>query len=253
MAGDTLLAEESEITHRRHNEVLPEMVGRIYARAGVNIRDTRLIAVSIGPGSFTGLRVGLSFAKGLSLGTGAGIVPVGTLAALAWAIRECIAGLGEMVGGEDILCPMTVARKGEAFVCAFALKGGQLEAAGQPRLIADLSPGGFPGDLWDPAVHPAPPRVIIAGEGADELMAVHPRSTGRAIPDSGEDSGPLFIAGGAGNDYNLNYLPSVRASAIALGTLAWRRYRSGAQLPPAAELEPIYLKEFTVKSHRSNR
>jgi tRNA threonylcarbamoyladenosine biosynthesis protein TsaB len=72
-----------------HSERLLPGVDRLLTQCGIKLEDVDLIAVSIGPGSFTGLRVGLSMAKGLSFAAGKPIVPVPTLEALAWNFPMC--------------------------------------------------------------------------------------------------------------------------------------------------------------------
>ncbi|MFH1850980.1 MAG: tRNA (adenosine(37)-N6)-threonylcarbamoyltransferase complex dimerization subunit type 1 TsaB [Candidatus Neomarinimicrobiota bacterium] len=68
---------------RQHAEQLPLFYRELIERSGQAPAELDGIAVSIGPGSFTGLRIGLSFAKGLAYGFGLPIVPVPTLVALA--------------------------------------------------------------------------------------------------------------------------------------------------------------------------
>ena len=62
---DVILAEVAEAASRAHLATLPGLVERALADAGLTIRDVEGVAVSIGPGSFTGLRIGLGLAKGI--------------------------------------------------------------------------------------------------------------------------------------------------------------------------------------------
>jgi tRNA threonylcarbamoyladenosine biosynthesis protein TsaB len=82
---DTIVAESIEPTTRSHGVSLPRLVQATLERAGVGWDAVQGLAVSIGPGSFTGLRVGLSLAKGIAYAGGLPIAPVPTLEALAWA------------------------------------------------------------------------------------------------------------------------------------------------------------------------
>src|SRR5882724_2869873 len=68
-----------------HGASIPAIVDELLATAGISIRDLNAIAVGIGPGSYTGLRIGLSYAKGLSLATGCAIVGVPSFDAIALA------------------------------------------------------------------------------------------------------------------------------------------------------------------------
>jgi tRNA threonylcarbamoyladenosine biosynthesis protein TsaB len=68
---------------RRHGQALVSEIGRLFAACGKSPRDCRLVAISIGPGSFTGLRVGVTCAKTLAYATGCQVVAVDTLHAIA--------------------------------------------------------------------------------------------------------------------------------------------------------------------------
>ena len=80
--GDRSLAECVEEMARGHQERLGVMVAELFDTAGVAPRAVSGLAVTLGPGSFTGLRVGLSFAKGLAVGLGVPLKGIGTLEAL---------------------------------------------------------------------------------------------------------------------------------------------------------------------------
>lgn len=79
-----LLAEQSWFSANRHTEELMPSVAGLLRLAGGTPRDLTAIAVAIGPGSFTGLRVGLAAAKGLALAQGAALVGVPTLDVTAY-------------------------------------------------------------------------------------------------------------------------------------------------------------------------
>ena len=77
------LAVSSEPMDRGHQERLAPMVQALLSQAEIAPRMVDRVAVTLGPGSFTGLRVGIAFAKGFALGLGRPLVGVGTLQALA--------------------------------------------------------------------------------------------------------------------------------------------------------------------------
>ena len=106
--GAAQLASASEPMERGHQERLAPMAAEVMARAGLAFGELSRIAVTIGPGSFTGLRVGLAFAKGLRLAWGAPLVGIGTLAALA-----------ETVVNDGPVAALIDARRGHVYVQAF--------------------------------------------------------------------------------------------------------------------------------------
>lgn len=77
------ILEETIFAPKTHSEILPSVVARILKEADARISDIQLVAVSVGPGSYTGLRVGIAFAQGFCLQNGIKISPVGTLDAMA--------------------------------------------------------------------------------------------------------------------------------------------------------------------------
>jgi tRNA threonylcarbamoyladenosine biosynthesis protein TsaB len=81
--GDRVLSAISEPMMRGHQERLGTMVREVMAASGLAFADLDRIAVTVGPGSFTGLRVGLAFAKGLSAALDKPAVGIGALEALA--------------------------------------------------------------------------------------------------------------------------------------------------------------------------
>jgi tRNA threonylcarbamoyladenosine biosynthesis protein TsaB len=81
--GDRVLAHRSEAMVRGHQERLAPMAQAVMAEAGLSFDRLTRIGATVGPGSFTGLRVGVAFAKGLGSALGIPAVPVGVLEALA--------------------------------------------------------------------------------------------------------------------------------------------------------------------------
>ncbi len=93
-----------------HSTNLMPMVEAAFAATGMTIQDMDRIAVVTGPGSFTGVRIGVSTAKGLAHGAGKPCVAVDALEAMA-------AGVGEFSG---IICPIQDARAGQVYGAAFS-------------------------------------------------------------------------------------------------------------------------------------
>lgn len=81
--GDTILCEETLHIGRGHAEALIPLMERVVAGAGLFFQDLERVAVTVGPGSFTGLRVGVAAAKGIAMACQIPVVGVSALAALA--------------------------------------------------------------------------------------------------------------------------------------------------------------------------
>jgi len=102
----------SEITlnaRATHSERLMAAIDRLLGDSGLAIDDMDGVAVSIGPGSFTGLRIGLSAAKGLSYASGKPLIGIPTLDALAL----------NMTFSSYLICPIQDARKGEVYTALY--------------------------------------------------------------------------------------------------------------------------------------
>lgn len=104
--GERVLASACEVMARGHQERLAPMARDVMAEAGIDFAALDRIAATVGPGSFTGLRVGVAFAKGLSLALARPAVGVGALEALA-------------AQGRGLVFPAIDARRGQLYLQAF--------------------------------------------------------------------------------------------------------------------------------------
>lgn len=80
-----------------HSEKLFEIIERLFQQARINRDDISSVAVSGGPGSFTGLRIGMAAAKGIASGTGVPLIVVPTFEALAYQLSSCISDSTEFI------------------------------------------------------------------------------------------------------------------------------------------------------------
>jgi tRNA threonylcarbamoyladenosine biosynthesis protein TsaB len=109
-----------------HSERLLPAIDRMLADAGVDLGAVGGLAVSIGPGSFTGLRIGLSTVKGLAYATGLPVVGVPSLEALAWTIPAA----------RWQICAVLDARKQEVYAGLFRHDASRLRRVMEDRALA---------------------------------------------------------------------------------------------------------------------
>lgn len=102
---DTLLAEYTVNFKKTHSQTLLPMVEEIVSMVDLDLKEIDAIAVSAGPGSFTGLRIGSATAKGLGLVLQKPIIPVPTTQGIA----------ANLYGTEGILCPLMDARRNQVY------------------------------------------------------------------------------------------------------------------------------------------
>lgn len=158
-----VLATVVLVEHGAHaRDLLPE-IDRLLESCGVRPCDLHGIAVTLGPGSFTGVRVGLATAKGLAYSLGIGLVGVSTLEALA------LAAMAESGEAPSRLCSVLEAGRGEVYAALFRIDNGE-----PVRETADLSYR--PADL----LRDLPTGTAVVGDGSDALERAG-RAAGRLI------------------------------------------------------------------------
>lgn len=112
---DRLLAETVVDCGRTHSERLIETVDWVLKQAGTVLADLDALAVAVGPGSFTGLRIGVAAWKGLALSRGLPLVPVPTLDAMTHVCSF----------HDGVVCPLLDARMGEVYGAVYRFEGGR--------------------------------------------------------------------------------------------------------------------------------
>jgi tRNA threonylcarbamoyladenosine biosynthesis protein TsaB len=152
--SNALVAEASYEDEMQHAERLFGAVDQALEAAGASRADLGGIACDIGPGSFTGVRVGLASAKGMALSLGVPLVGVCSLeamAAAAWARAE---------EGCELVCAVLDAKRGESFVAVYA---SDLSAVRAPAHVSAADTLGWLGDLA------REPALRFCGRRATEL------------------------------------------------------------------------------------
>ena len=126
MQDAELLAQYSQCSGLTHSRTLLPMVEDILKNTDKKLADVDFIAVAHGPGSFTGIRIGVSTVKGLAWASDKKCVGVSTLAAMAWH--------GAAAGG--LVCPVMDARRSQVYNALFEIKDGAPERLCRDRAIA---------------------------------------------------------------------------------------------------------------------
>src|SRR3954470_24849568 len=130
-----LIARESELMKRGHAEALMPLIGRVIKSSGLGFADLDRIVVTSGPGSFTGLRVGISAARGIGLAAEKPVVGVTTLAAYAAPVVN--------EGGEHPVISAIDARHDQVYLQVVAGNGAPLVWARIAPVAEPLEPARF--------------------------------------------------------------------------------------------------------------
>ncbi len=206
LSADGNINARSILTNRRHNEALSSLTAEILEEGKVKWSDLEAIIVSIGPGSFTGLRVGVSYAKGAALALGIPVLPVSTLQLLAETFRESHHPVGRFM-------PLIPARKAESFGQIYFIAAGVAIAESEPILV-DLTI----------ARQMILDGVLLFGEGVEQFQKDLQLTTASDI-----------------------VLANIRPSPVELIRLGGYLFHGDGLYPTVSDVEPVYLKEFTVK------
>ncbi len=123
-----LLGEYTMNYKKTHSETLLPMLDALTKMIELDMSTIDAIAVSKGPGSFTGLRIGSTTAKGLGLALGKPIIPVPTIDAMAY----------NLWGAAELICPLMDARRQQTYTGIYRFTDGELEAVVQ-QCAVDIS------------------------------------------------------------------------------------------------------------------
>ena len=209
-----VLSEASVSEKYVHAERLMQQVDAVLRQAQYSLMQLDAIAISIGPGSFTGLRIGLSVAKGLSHAVDKCLVPVPTLFGLAQRVVD------EQVArrGEYILAALD-ARRDAVYCQFFEVMDGRVLPLAEPR---DLP-------VKNVATEMPAQKTWVTGDASIKLRSA---------------------LSGSGSLWDLVPGRVAHCSAGTVGLLGESLMKKG-EAAGAASLEPLYIKEFFVKQPAS--
>lgn len=199
--------ERISLSQANHARMLPQFVDELLANLTRKKLRVEAVAVSAGPGSYTGLRIGTSLAKGLCYGWQIPLLPIDTLQIL------CAGAAARMPINDGLLCPMIDARRMEVYT---NLYDADLQPQGETRAVVVenedslLSASG--------SQHAA---VYYFGDGAEKCQSVLTQP-------------------------KMHYIAGVIPEAKYMGMLAERMLANGYQGADVAYYEPFYLKQFVA-------
>ena len=205
--GELMSLRESD-QGRDHAKQVAVFVDELLRETGVKPDELDAVAVGMGPGSYTGLRIGVSFAKGLCYGLNIPLLAVGSLEALTdVAIKDYEAGIIQVEGWDEaLLCPMVDARRMEVYTQIFNSR-----CESQSEVSAEIiTEDSF--SQWR-----AKGKLVIFGNGAAKCQEM--------LPDA------IYI--------------DVAPSARGLTRIAHQLFEAG-KTEDIAYFEPFYLKDFVV-------
>ena len=243
------LAENGVITSYRessapkaHASLTAVFIEEMLSERGLALADCDVVCVSMGPGSYTGLRVGVSTAKGLCFGSGKPLLAVGTLDTL---VAQSSSVIPSEVEGSPyrFIIPMIDARRMEVYTAVFA-----------PNVIPSDPCTIIPSNPC--TVIPSDPCTVIPSEVEESPTYRQITETSPMIIDESSfaeylEQGPcLFIGDGAGKCADVIRHPNARfhqcyPNAAAMLKPALVAFRAG-DFKDVAYFEPFYLKEFVA-------
>ena len=163
-----------------HAEVITVYIDELIAKCNITYANLDAVAVSCGPGSYTGLRIGVSTAKGLCFALDKPLIAVETLAAMAMGVVT-----DNQVNNEMLLCPMIDARRMEVYTAIFNKAQQEIK----PTAAEIIDENSFAGLL-------AQQNILFFGDGADKCRQA------------------------LGNNPNAHFLPDFVNSAVHLTNIA---------------------------------
>jgi len=188
-----------------HAEVITLFIDELIAGSGISYNNLDAIAVSSGPGSYTGLRIGVSTAKGLCFALDKPLIAVETLEAMAYGVIN----QNEFILDDDtLLCPMIDARRMEVFTAVFNANGDRIK----PTTAEIIDENSFDELLKNN-------KVLFFGDGAEKCRAT------------------------LGGNPNAYFFPGFVNSATYLTQKAVEKFRNN-EFEDVGYFEPYYLKDF---------
>ncbi len=167
--GSVMLASDGKVLTRAYNNEQKDhaawlhiAIREILQQAGFELSNIDAVAVTSGPGSYTGIRVGMASVKGLCYALNIPLITINTLLAMAWSQREVQNGEGPLMNVN--FCPMIDARRDEVFTAVYDAEM-QLVMEPTPLTLDETSYETLPKDV----------TTIFFGNGSDKWKPLNTR------------------------------------------------------------------------------
>jgi len=198
---------------KSHAALLAVFIKELTSELKLGLPELEAVAVSKGPGSYTGLRIGVSTAKGIAYGAGIKLIGIPTLTAMAFSVLRKFSDEGSKKN--LLLCPMIDARRMEVFT---ALYTASLEP--YKEISAEIIHPGIFSDYLDKN------EIWFFGNGSEKCRGIiqHP---------------------------NARFIEAIEPSASWMAELSEKAFQEG-QFEDVAYFEPFYLKDFIATIPRKN-
>lgn len=214
VSEDALLAEYTVNYKKTHSQTLLPMLDEIVKMVEMPLSEVDAIAISEGPGSFTGLRIGSATAKGLGLALNKPIVAVPTLDSLAY----------NLYGTDKLICPLMDARRNQVYTGLYEFTSSKFNVVKEQSAVAV--------DEIISEINRLNKKVIYLGDGVEAYRQVLMEKTRVDY-----DFAPFHLA---------------KQRAATVGALGIIYYKSN-KIQTAAEHEPIYLRLSQAERERAER
>ncbi len=211
---DKVLGEFTVNNKKTHSQTLLPMVDEVLKILDMDVKELDAIAVAGGPGSFTGLRIGASTAKGLALVLNIPIINIPTVDSLAY----------NLYGTDHLICPMMDARRNQVYTGLYEWQEGEFKVV-LPQFAAEVE------ELAE-KLNSYNREIIFLGDGVEAQLSKF---------------APLLKA-----PYSIAPIHLSKQRAAALGALGVEYYKAG-KLQEGDSFEPEYLRMSQAERERAEK
>lgn len=211
-AGVISLKESNDL--KSHASMLTLFIGDILKETGISASDLEAVAVSKGPGSYTGLRIGVSVAKGIAYAASIPLIGIETTLSMFMGMSEKMTKEGR-IDPYTLFCPMLDARRMEVYYALYDSSGNR---------IKDISAEIITEDSFNSV--PESNKIILFGDGASKCKEILKRP-------------------------GIQFADDFAMSAAYMYSPALLAFKS-KHFEDVAYFEPFYLKDFITTTQRKN-